>query len=339
MSTIAFVSSHPHPGKFRSEGSYIYRCENLALGLEAMGHQVQHRHLNSLLRGAVDFDVAVFQRPTDSLRFRWVAGRLKRAGCRMVADFDDLIFHPAFAAVRPSVLLGDASASRTARKFKRNQRALARFDGFLLSTDELARRFAECNPGRPMKVIPNASHRSWRALPRENVVPRRVTYFSGTRTHDRDFALVMPALKRLLQERDDFVLQIVGPLDIELAHPRVQRVEKVRFAQFADHVRSSYINLAPLEDTAFNRCKSALKAIEAGSFGVPTVASPIGDYLRVATEGILYARTDEEWYSQLRFALDEANHAKLSAGLAERMRPLSDVDRFAQDFLDFVAWG
>jgi glycosyltransferase involved in cell wall biosynthesis len=214
---------------------------------------------------------------------------------------------------------------------------LPSFDRVLLSTEELSRRFAQCYPGLATMLLPNASHRTWRGLDRTIAVPRRVTYFSGTRTHDRDFALALPALKRLLDERDDFVLQIVGPLGLDWAHPRLLRVEKVAFAEFADLVRSSYINLAPLEDTPFNRCKSALKAIEAGCFGVPTVASPLGDYLRVATQGVLFAADEEQWYAHLRFALDDENHAALSDGLAERMLLMSDVDRFAQDFLRFVA--
>lgn len=334
---IAFVSSHPRSRYFRADGSFIYRCENLGLALAALGHRVSFHHLDSLLTGAADFDVAVFMRPSDSLRLRWVARRLLRRGCRMVADFDDLIFHPDFAEVRPSVLLGDASVASTRRKFRRNQNALSSFDRVLLSTGELGRRFAESYPGREMMVIPNASHRSWRGLERSSAVPRRVTYFSGTRTHDRDFALALPALKRLLAERDDFVLQIVGPLGLDWTHPRVQRVEKVPFSEFADLVRSSYINLAPLEDTPFNRCKSALKAIEAGCLGVPTVASPLGDYLRVATQGVLFASDEEQWHAQLRFALDEANHADISEGLAERMLQLSNVDQFARDFLRFVS--
>jgi len=337
MSNIVFVSCNPHPTTFRLEGSYIYRCENLALGLAALGHQVSHRHINSLVAGRVAFDVAVFLRPTDSIRFRWVARRLKKAGCRMVADFDDLLFDPSFARYRPSVWAGQASLPRTMRKFARHTRALRQFDRFTFSTQSLFDHFAGLHPDSPRLIVPNAAYRPWQEMQRIHAEPRRITYFSGTRTHDRDFALVEPALMRLLEERDDFRVQLVGPLQTRLSHRHVERVGRVDFKRYADLVRSAHINLAPLEDTPFNRCKSALKAIEAGCFGIPTVASPIGDYLRVATEGVVYASDAEQWYEKLTLALDDDSYRRWSEGLVERLRPLSDVDAFARDFLRFVA--
>jgi glycosyltransferase involved in cell wall biosynthesis len=336
MLKIAFVSSNPHPTTFRLEGSYVYRCENLALGLSALGHQVSHHHLNSLVVGRLPFDLAVFLRPTDSLRMRWVTRRLRQAKCRMVADFDDLLFDPSFARFRPSVWSGQASLARTTRKFLRHSRVLRQFDAFTFSTQSLFDHFAALHPDSPRLIVPNAAFRPWRGLQRIHAEPRRITYFSGTRTHDRDFALVEPALARLLEERDDIHIQLVGPLQTRLDHRHVERVERVDFKRYADLVRSAHLNLAPLEDTPFNRCKSALKAIEAGCFGIPTLASPIGDYLRVATEGVLYAGDADQWYEQLRLALDEAHYRRLSEGLVERLRPLSDVDRFAREFLSFV---
>jgi len=333
---IVFVSSHPRPKHFRSDGSFIYRCENLGLGLAALGHRVSHRHLNSLVTGATRFDVAMFMRPNDSLRFRWVARRLRKAGCRLVADFDDLVFDPELARFRPSVWLGQTSLAPIQRKFRRHEAVLPLFDRFTFSTEELASRFGVFRPTLPSAIIPNAAFRPWRELPRLDTQPRRITYFSGTRTHDRDFAMVEPALARLLSERNDFRLQIVGPLSCGLAHPSIDRVDRVDFAQYADLVRASHLNIAPLEDTPFNRCKSALKVIEAGCFGVPTVASPIGDFLRVATEGVLYAAGEEQWYTQMRDALDATVYARLSEGLANRLRPYSDVDVFAREFLRFV---
>jgi glycosyltransferase involved in cell wall biosynthesis len=334
---IVFVSSHPRPRHYRADGSFIYRCENLGLGLSALGHRVSLRHLNDLLVGPARFDIAVFMRPADSLRFRWAIARLRRGGCRLMADFDDLIFHADLAAHRPSVLSGQARLESTQAKFRLHERALPAFDGVVLSTRELAESFSGFYPSRPHSVIPNAVFRPWRALPRVDTWPRRITYFSGTRTHDRDFALVEPALVRLLEERDDVHLQLVGPLKTRLDHARIERIGRVDFGRYADLVRASHLNLAPLEDTPFNRCKSALKAIEAGCFGVPTVASPIGDYLRVAPAGVLFAADETQWYEQLCRGVDESSHAGLAAGLAQRLHPLSDVDAFARDFLQFAS--
>jgi glycosyltransferase involved in cell wall biosynthesis len=185
-------------------------------------------------------------------------------------------------------------------------------------------------------VIPNAPHHAWLAVPPAAGGPRAITYFSGTRTHDRDFAVAVPALQKLLVRRDDLVLRVVGPVSLPAGIDRVERHDRVPFARYAQLVRESYVNLAPLEDTPYNRCKSAVKVLEAGVLGIPTVVSPIGEYLRVGTRGVLFAHGPEEWLERIEFACDPGKRAWLTEGLRARILQLADVDRFAHDFARFA---
>ena len=334
---ICFVSDHPRRRFFRQDASFIYRCENLGLALRAMGHEVRLLHLNELLLRPGRPDVAVFLRPSRSWRLRLALAMLRRRGCRVVADTDDLNFDPAAAAYRPSVLAGSASLRKTEGKFARALAALALFDRVTVSTDELQHRLRPLLPDMPCAVVPNAVHRSWRALQLPRASRRVLTYFSGTSTHDRDFALVAPALQQLLDEVPDLEVRVVGRLDTPLQHPRLQRVTKLPFGDYPAAVAASWLNIAPLEDTPFTRGKSALKTIEAGFFDVPTVATPLGDVRRLQVPGVLFATTQAEWLQQLRHALQPAERARLSEGLAQRLRPLSDVDLFAAQWLRFVS--
>jgi glycosyltransferase involved in cell wall biosynthesis len=158
----------------------------------------------------------------------------------------------------------------------------------------------------------------------------------GTRTHDRDFSIVVPVLGRLLERHKDLTVRLVGPIDVGLSHARVKRLERVTFDKYPQLVRDSHIMIAPLEDTPFNQCKSAIKAIEGGMMNVPIVASRVGDYANIDVLGLLHAGSTEEWESQLEFALEPANHRQLSHGLRERMRTFGDIDRLALEFVDFV---
>lgn len=334
---ICFVSDHPRRRFFRQDASFIYRCENLGLALQAMGHEVRLLHLNELLLRPGRPDVAVFLRPSHSWRMQLGLALLRRRGCRVVADTDDLNFDPAMAAYRPSVLAGSASLRKTERKFASALAALALFDRITVSTDELQHRLRSVLPQMPSAVIPNAVHRSWRLLQLPPASRRVVTYFSGTGTHDRDFALVAPALRQLLDEEPDLAVQVVGRLDTPLQHPRLERVAKLPFADYPAAVAASWLNVAPLEDTPFTRGKSALKTIEAGFFGVPTVATPLGDTLRLQVPGVLFAQTEADWLQQLRSAAQPDERARLSQGLADRLQPLSDVDAFAAQWLRFVS--
>lgn len=333
---ICFVSDHPRRRFFRRDASFIYRCENLGLALQAMGHDVRLLHLNELLLRPGRPDVAVFLRPSLSWRMRWALATLRRRRCRVVADTDDLNFDPAMAAYRPSVLAGTAGLHKTERKFARALAALAAFDAVTVSTDELQRRLQAVLPQMRCAVIPNAVHRSWRLLQLPPASRRVITYFSGTGTHDRDFALVAPALRQLLDEEPDLAVQVVGRLNTPLQHARLERVGKLPFADYPAAVAASWLNIAPLEDTPFTRGKSALKTIEAGFFGVPTVATPLGDTLRLQGPGVLFAQTEADWLQQLRRAVQPAERARLADGLAARLQPLSDIDVFAAQWLRFV---
>jgi glycosyltransferase involved in cell wall biosynthesis len=333
---IAFVSSHPRPWRYRRDASWIYRCENLGLALRRLGHQVTFAHLNTLLLPR-RFDVVVLLRPIASNLYAHVVKRLRRTRAMLLGDFDDLLFDPQFAPFRPAVVNDPSAEARVRGQFERHAEAVRALDGVVVSTAELARRFHAAHPAIRCAVIPNAPHHAWLGMQRASGDGHAITYFSGTRTHDRDFAVAVPALQKLLARRDDLVLRVVGPVSLPAGIARVERHDRVPFARYAQLVRESYVNLAPLEDTPYNRCKSAVKVLEAGVLGIPTVVSPVGEYLRMGTQGVLFARSPAEWLEQIEFACDAGKHAWLSEGLRARILQLADVDRFAHDLVRFVA--
>lgn len=332
---IAFVSVHPSLRRFRNDGSFIYRCENLALALSALGHQTTLLHVSALLIRS-DFDVVVFLRPERSWIFDYVVRRMRKQGIQLIADVDDLIFDPDFADFRPSIRNGKTNQEEVRKAFSMNAEAMAMMDKVQFSTPELARRYRALYPQAVVNVIPNAGYRTWNAIEPNVNTGRNISYLVGTRTHDRDFSIVTPVLMHLLGKHPDLTIRLVGPVDVGLNHERVKRLERVTFDKYANLVRDSYITIAPLEDTPFNQCKSAIKATEGAMMNVPTVASRVGDYANMDVLGLLHANTAEEWESQLEFALEEKNYRRLSEGLRERMRAYGDIDKLAVQFLGFV---
>jgi len=334
---IAFVSSHPSIRRFRRDASFIYRCENLALALSSLGHHVKLLHITALLF-QTDFDTVVFQRPADTWLFNYVIKRLRRKNATLIGDVDDLIFDPHFAQFRPSVRNQLSNQEKTRDKFVMHASALSKMDKLTVSTAELAQRYRNIHPECQCEVIPNAGHRSWLAIPpAEKSFERNISYFSGTRTHDSDFSIVAPILEKLLDRHPDLKIRIIGPLSAELNHPRVIRIPKVPFSQYPQLVRESHINIAPLEDTPFNQCKSALKALEGGMMNVPTIASRVGDYASMNVHGIMLASSPEEWEAKLEFALHPDNHTLLSSGLRDRIISFSNIDDLANRFIRFTS--
>ncbi len=333
---IALLGCNRNAALVRRNPSFTYRCENLAEALRRAGHEVWLGHV-SRFPWWRRFDIVQFHRPQDGTRLALLCLWLRARGTRLQADFDDLVFEPALAEASPAVINGLRSLAAVRAEFARHGAALRRIGRASVSTAPLAEA-AERLLGRRPTVVPNAVHGRWRALPAPPPAakPPLMTYLPGTRSHDRDFALVAPAIERVLARHPQARLRVTGPLDFRLQarDGQVQHEEKLPFERFHEAVQRGRVNLAPLEATPFTRCKSALKVIEAGCFGIPTVCSPLPDAERFADAGAVIADGDAAWEAALETLLfDDGAHAAATAGLAERVRARADIDRIAADWL------
>jgi GT2 family glycosyltransferase/glycosyltransferase involved in cell wall biosynthesis len=189
-----------------------------------------------------------------------------------------------------------------------------------------------------------APHRS--ALAAGGVVqgPVRILYM-GTATHGPDLDLVLPALARLHETFGDRIaIEIVGIVGPGELPPFLKRVEvPVRaglsypafVAWLTDRQRRQpwSIGIAPLADTPFNRCKSAIKMLDYAALGLATVASDMPVYrdpsysdfaqpldAAAVVAGGYRAADEGQWFHaiarlvrrpDLRLAMARAGHAAL----------------------------
>jgi len=338
---IAFLACNKNPARYREDASFRYRCSNLATALGEQGHDTVCAHISRCPPRR--FDIVVLHRPRRSLRLLWCLASWRRQGTRVVADVDDLIFLPELAALSPGVLNGVAAESEVHALFAAHGAALALMDHITVATAPLGHELRATFPGGPsVTVVPNAVALTWRGLPATDMAgpDRVVSYLPGTRSHDRDFAAVAPALTTLLRRHPLVKLAVTGPGRFELDVPAAQllRHDKLPFEAYADHVRRARVNLLPLETTRFNHCKSALKVIEAGFWQVPTVCSPLPDALRFEGAGAHVAITEAEWLATLdRLLVDDAFHRAHSQGLRERVLALADVRAAARVWCEQVS--
>ncbi len=342
MRTIGFVACNRNATRFRGDPSYIHRCENLALALEAAGEGTDLVHLRSLGLSS-RYAAALFHRPRQWLRLGLLRPLLGRRGTQLAADVDDLIFDEALAEFSPGVLNGLVPLDKTRRQFAANRRALSGFERITVSTQPLAEHVRRCFPQARVLVLPNTVHRRWRAETPGEAMPDApvITYLPGTRSHDRDFSLYADGVAAFLADHPDARLEVTGPLHFQLAARPGQVVhrEKVPFNRFHERVRAGWINLGPLEQTPFTRCKSALKVLEAGFWGVPTICSRTPDAERFDGAGALFADDAEACYRWLVAMLESERYREVMEGLRERVLAVADVDREARRFLEFVTGG
>ncbi len=142
-------------------------------------------------------------------------------------------------------------------------------------------------------------------------------YFSGSLTHNQDFEMIRPALMKILQKHQNVGLLLAGELNAsDTLNQYGKRIVKKRTTGWQDLPKlliQADVNLAPLEDTLFNRAKSEIKWIEAALVRVPTVASKVGAFEKMVEDdmtGLLCENTEDSWYEALACLVCDASKRK-----------------------------
>ena len=242
---------------------------------------------------------------------------------RVLYDIDDLVFDTKYTDQIPYI----QQMSPEDRKNYDDgvilmQKTLSLCDGAITTTEELKDALLEYTPN----VFINrnrASEKMWALsesaytkrmagvnAPEETVV---LGYFSGSITHNSDFSLIQAEIVELLKKYSFLRLKFAGYLDLpEELQPYADRVIPLPFVSWdklPELISSVDVNLAPIEDTVFNRAKSENKWMEAALVRVPTVASDCGAFRRVIENGVtgLLCSSAEEWETSLEKLILDPN--------------------------------
>jgi len=141
----------------------------------------------------------------------------------------------------------------------------------------------------------------------------RLGYFSGTISHNKDFATITDALVKIMTKYNNVELLLVGPLDVEneLVQKFSDRINQLPYVPRKKHfanIAKCDINLAPLEyDNPFCEAKSELKFFEAGIVKVPTVAVDNQTYKDAIDDGVdsFVAGNTDEWVNKLSQLIED----------------------------------
>lgn len=133
-----------------------------------------------------------------------------------------------------------------------------------------------------------------------------IGYFSGTKTHDKDFKIIQPSLLKLLSQNPNLKFKIVGSLNTDsiLAKNKKQIIthKKVPYKKLMNFYKRVDINIAPLEiGNDFCESKSELKYFFAGACGIPTVASATNAFKYAIKQGdnSYLCKNSSDWYKYL----------------------------------------
>uniref|UniRef100_UPI00404772FA glycosyltransferase n=1 Tax=Cyanobium sp. TaxID=2164130 RepID=UPI00404772FA len=240
-------------------------------------------------------------------------------------EVDDLIFDAAVLQAAPTLRELDHHTFRGLLKGARlYRRALESADRGIASTPALAEAMAAVGEF-PVDVIHNGLDAETLkivgelSLNRQSCDPEadpqaalcRVVYGSGTNTHNLDVLEATEALLGLLSDRPQLRLRIIGDLQLppsfEAFSSQIERFRARDYASYLALLAECQINLAPLEPSLFNDCKSNIKWLEAAALGIPSVCSPRAEFQDAVVDGVngLLCNTPQQWRTALERLVDQ----------------------------------
>jgi len=263
-------------------------------------------------------DMVIFHRVIEDRLSDRIFSAISQLGGVALMDVDDFLFdETAYQWINSPDFQDPIRASLYQEEMGRFRNALQLCQGVLASTDFLAQRVKSLNI--PVWVHRNAFSLEMLALSKSAFEGKSkskdtvvIGYGSGTPTHNRDFAMIKPALVKILEKYPQTELYLVGAIEAgkdwgKLAD-RIKHYPLVHWRELPSMLANFDINLAPLvSDNPFAQSKSEIKYMEAGLVKVPTVASPTDAFryaIRPNENGFL-AATEEEWVAALSMLVEQ----------------------------------
>ncbi len=334
-----------------------YRCHHAAAQLRLLGHEavVLWQSDPKVLEAARWADLLILHRPA---RTHYLTTLLETAGDRpRVYETDDLIFDPDLLDQVPIVRQAEPRLAQEMRTYVLASAPVPDLcHAALTSTQPLA----EALEARGLRawIHRNGLSPRWLDLCRQARAEigdggdPTLGFFSGSPSHDDDFALLAPVLARLMERHRRLRLLLGGYVTVPpVLQPYEDRIERFPFVDWEDLPRAmarAHVHLAPLDLTnPFARARSELKYLEAAALARPTVASPNPAFrhaIRPGETGFL-AATEAEWEEALEALLgDPALRRRLGEAAEAHVREAYTFEALApqleetlQEILDYVA--
>lgn len=212
-----------------------------------------------------------------------------------------------------------------------------------VSTPELANELEAFGVGDRVTVLPNTVPElpGLARDPEDEPVDRKGrrsrplrVLWAGSRTHDDDLQIIRYTTKKLV-ERGEIELVLMGVEYRDLIPWASGALPWVPNSEYLQTIASvgADVMLCPVKPSAFNACKSHLKALDAMAAGLIPIASDYPTYNRLVTHGengMLARWNEHDWHKKLQ-AVVAMSWDELAVMRAAALRRASDylVDAWA----------
>lgn len=336
-----------------------YRIEQLAAFWRAQGVACDYSHYEDVPRS-----VDLLQHATHLCEYRLEASELtqmyryeaRRLGLPVLYDIDDPLFSiSAYETYQNMSALDPALKAHFLSVAPRYAAMMNSADIVTVSTPGLVKH-ARLYTARPVHMRRNfadeetladgeEARRAAADMSDEGLF--RVVFASGSQGHEADFEIIADTIAEFVTAAPDRRLMILGHFRTELLPaPLRAQTEHHKFLPYGDylaHLASADVAVMPLQDDLFNRCKSAVRVIDAASVSLTSIVGDVGDLASVVERGEsgFVAQSPEDWRDALEtLAKDRAQAEvmgrKARAQLESRWSARPAPHIIDQDVLDWI---
>lgn len=315
-----------------------FRTRNVAEELRRHGFRTSVTIADNpnLLKLVDRFKIFVFHKTLYTEKIAQVIEKIKAQKKEIIFDTDDLNFDPQYVAQMDYFQkAGEAERMQLAKGLGREILEDPAVKVATTTTNCLAKILQQ--KGKQVFVVKNKVCDAELELAEQLLRTANQTaegfvslgYFSGTPSHDKDFATVTDALVAVLRKYANVKLILAGPLEKENGltefADRIVTLPLVPRGEHYQNIQKADINLVPLEKTLFCEAKSELKFFEAGVLGIPTVAFRNETFSAAIEDGVsgFLARSEAEWVEKLGRLIEDENLRK-TMGERAREKTLKD---------------
>lgn len=285
-------------------------------------------------------DVLVICRSRYCHRINRLITKFRIRGKRILFDIDDFVFNPAYAHLIMSTLDQDNNNSQLWDYWfaytSRMGETLRFCDGAITTNDFLADRISEFSQ-LPVNVVSNFINKEQSQLSQSLYLSKQASgfandgkiclgYFSGSPSHNLDYAIITDALEIVLEHDERVELMVVGYIDAGASLNRFgKRIIRQPFHDYVNLQRlisGVEFNLMPLQSNIFTNCKSELKYFEAAVVGTLSIASPSHTYSSsIVDEKNGYIAQAHQWVSVIQRAIKNMDdyHAMAATAYADAL--------------------
>jgi glycosyltransferase involved in cell wall biosynthesis len=305
---------------------------------EAMAREVNSRlaNVNVDVKSCIvmsDFpktNIMVFQRShQDAYLEKMMIAKKHRI--KTIYEVDDDMFRMPKEFEKPYEFYSDPKVRQCMLDFMDNA------DAITCSTEELAKVIQEKCPKKNIYIIENyldvvAWDRAYTDKQAEKDKGKIHIGWMASGSHVIDVPVIEEALELLMEKYDDVVLHFIGwigfnNINMERFKNRIIVDDWISIGQLPSAMASFDINICPLSDNPFNRCKSHLKYLQGSALGIPSICSPLPPYTSVLEDGVdgLFATTPASWLACLSELVENEN-LRIDMGKKARAKLLDKYD-------------